>query len=233
MALFIRGGHRLLLDALISKLTHDEVLENYGRAMARGSIFIPSVVITSSNCDCAKARHGVQADICHSARTGSMRPIANGPIFTDLVFLTAAWYGARGSLDKLHNQSRVWYNGRTSTGKTALHLAAEAGYVGITKLLLDEGWDSKNSSGVGKTPLNLAMDRSNTAVMKVLMEAEQNKPHVKNPRPSRQRLGLFSGNPTDENKQREQLLDLAEVFQGRRGHECEREKSSLQRCRIY
>ena len=59
-------------------------------------------------------------------------------------------------------------------GKTALHLAAEAGDNYIIKLLLSHNADVNARTRLGDTPLNLAISRGNSAVTDLLLAAGAN-----------------------------------------------------------
>jgi hypothetical protein len=59
-------------------------------------------------------------------------------------------------------------NARGPQGKTALHLAASAGYVGVIQLLLDHGADPTLTDAQGMTALSLARAAGKEAAAKLL-----------------------------------------------------------------
>ena len=69
--------------------------------------------------------------------------------------------------DIINQQSR-------SSKRTALHVAAERGFVGITKILLDRGADVHAKTTAGETPLHLAAERNYVRVAEKLLEKEAN-----------------------------------------------------------
>ncbi|OHF00701.1 hypothetical protein CORC01_04018 [Colletotrichum orchidophilum] len=173
LSLFVNMTSKRLLARLISRLSHSDSIDCYGRAIARGLIASPAVLFKEVSCQCGSSRDGLLPDLCQSATLGTYQPNPAGPNFSELAFLSAAWYDIRITLQRLLYYAPPWLHNPTAMGKSALHLAAEAGNVTATKLLLQEGFEFRalTKPEIGKkTPLQIAMDRGHGIVMKILID---------------------------------------------------------------
>lgn len=78
----------------------------------------------------------------------------------------------RGDIDSVRKELKVDPHSiysKDDSDKTLLHIAAENGYYGLCKFLINEGSDIARKDKCGKTPLDIASENNHTEVFELLL----------------------------------------------------------------